>query len=337
MSESGYIAWGHGTTTVGANDCGCVYGEYNEAALVGPITKNCINQLRAWGIKVYSDVDTNNDRNMTVCVQNANADGVSFYFSVHCDYSGAPSGTYPIVYPGSAEGLRLANCLNAAVMCRLPIKTRGILQTDYYEVTYTDSPACIFETGGIKSDLATLRDKAELYGFALACGVMDYLGKDYDKTYHVDGKTITVDTKTATAPKLVASTATVEAIDCRYGDNNIVVGQMQRDLRAMGYTGADGNPLVVDDAFGTDTAYAVGTLQKLNGLTVDKIYGPNSDAALMREIRVVQRALVKLGYDIKVDGAVGNETHNALVDAQIKGGSTGDGIVGTETKAILGI
>jgi len=331
MSEKGYVAWGHGTTTTGGNDGGCVYGNYTEAGLVGPIVKACVTQLRKWGITVKSDVGTNNDRNMIVCVSDANAYGAEFYFSIHCDYDQAPSGTYPIAYPGSTQGIKLAQCLTNAVQARLPIGTRGILQTDYYEVRATNMPACIFETGGIKSDLTILRDRAQEYGYALACGVMDYLGKEYN---NVESVVQAASTPTAV---LTPTTTTVEDICCQFDDENIVVGQMQRDLRAMGYTGTDGSPLIVDDDFGANTKHAVLTLQKLHGLVQDGIYGPKSDAALMAEITKVQKALCAKGYKVNVDGAIGNETHNQLVKFQADNGLVADGIVGTKTEAALGI
>ena len=286
MSKDVFVAWGHGITTVNTNDKGCVYGNYTEADLVGPIAKACVAQLRKFGLSVESDTDTNNDRNMTYTVRDANAVGAKIYFSIHCDYDKAPSGTYPIVYKGSAEGIKLAQCLTNAVQARLPIGTRGILQTDYYEVTYTDMPACIFETGGIKADLAILRDRAQEYGYALACGIMDYYGKAYSNVESV------VQNASAPTQTLVATSSTTEDIDCRFDDENIVVGQMQRDLRAMGYTDTSGNPLTVDDDFGLNTKHAVLTLQKLHGLVQDGIYGPLSDAALMAEITKVQKALV---------------------------------------------
>ena len=97
-----------------------------------------------------------------------------------CDWNQAPSGTYPIVYPGSGEGIRLAQCLDNAVRARINIGTRGILQRADYEVSNTDMPAVIFETGSIRQDIGILRDHAAAYGFALACGVMDYFGLPYD-------------------------------------------------------------------------------------------------------------------------------------------------------------
>lgn len=330
MSIDVFSAWGHGIQTDGTPDCGCTDGNYTEAGLMGPIVRACVDQLRAWGLSVESDVDTGNDRNMTYTVRDANNANARIYFSVHCDWNQAPSGTYPIVYPGSAEGIRLAQCLDNAVRARIPIGTRGILQRADYEVANTDMPAVIFETGSIRQDIGILRDQAAAYGFALACGVMDYFGLYYDGS-----GAIAAPDQNITNPPI--STDAEGDIDCRFGDMNIVVGQMQRDLRTMAYEDQNGNELVIDDDFGPATEYAVKRLQSCHGLEIDGIYGPLSDAALMGEIRQVQEALVSKGYNLHVDGAVGQQTDLAIRDCQAKNGLVVDGIVGNATRAALEI
>ncbi|MDO4289240.1 MAG: N-acetylmuramoyl-L-alanine amidase, partial [Eubacterium sp.] len=98
-----YIAWGHGTQTDGTPDCGCSYNGVSEAELMGPIASALVAELRYHGLTVGSDVDTNNDRNMTYTVRDANGGGAKIYVSVHCDFYLAPSGTYPICHPYSPE------------------------------------------------------------------------------------------------------------------------------------------------------------------------------------------------------------------------------------------
>ena len=120
-------------------------------------------------------------------------------------------------------------------------------------------------------------------------------------------------------------------------DESIAVGQLQRDLRAMAYEDQNGNTLAIDDIYGPATEYAVKRLQSFHGLVVDGIYGPLSDGALMKEIRVVQNALIKVGYNIQADGAVGQQTDLAIRDFQAKHGLVVDGIVGQQTLAKLGI
>ena len=330
MAIDAFIAQGHGRSTDGTWDSGCTYGNYTEEKLMRPIVRSFVDTLRSHGLTVDSDIDTGNDRNCTYTIRDANVAGASIYISNHCDYELAPSGTYPIVYPGSSEGIRLAQCLDNAVRARIAIGTRGILQRDDMEVANTNMPACIFETGSIKADLAILRDQASAYGQAEAYGVLDYFGISYDATAPSAPSVSTVDTP-------VATTGTEKDICLEYGDESIVVGQLQKDLRAMAYEDENGNAIAVDDDFGPATLYAVKRLQSCHGLEVDGIYGPLSDAALMSEIREVQQALVNAGYSIEVDGAVGTQTDNTIRDFQFRHGLEVDGIVGTATRKALGI
>ncbi|MEF9918969.1 MAG: peptidoglycan-binding protein [Eubacterium sp.] len=315
---------GHGISTDGSWDCGCVDGNYTEADLMLLIVQKLVAKLRAIGVDVQTDADGGNDANITICVSRANNAGVDIYVSLHCDWNQAPSGTYPIVYPGSADGIRLAQCLDNAVRARLPIGTRGILQRADWEVTDTQMPACIFETGSILADIDILLD-SDAYSNALFCGVCDYFGIAYG------------DIPSAPSNPNVDNPVNTGDICLEFGDENIVVGQMQRDLRAMAYEDENGNALIVDDDFGRGTEYAVKRLQSCHGLEIDGIYGVLSDAALMGEIKQVQEALVAKGYNLHVDGAIGQQTDLAIRDFQAKNGLISDGIVGNATRAALGI
>lgn len=169
------IQCGHGVSTDGSWDAGCVYGKYSEAALMLKITKAAVKYLRANGFNVISDADNGNNKNMIADVRWANQAGARIYISIHCDYSKAPSGVMPLYV--SSSGKKLAKCLNKAVKSDLKMKSRGVQKrTDLWELNGTDMPACILETGAIKADLKTLRDKADAYGKAIAKGVCAYLG-----------------------------------------------------------------------------------------------------------------------------------------------------------------
>lgn len=329
MSVDEFVAWGHGISTDGSHDVGCTWNGYTEENLVGPIAKSMVACLRKNGLTVSSDVDTGNDRNCTYTIRDANACGAGLYTSIHCDWDQAPSGTYPIVYPDSSQGIRLAQCLDNAVRARIAIGTRGILQRADMEVADTTMPAVIFETGGIKADIGILTGQAEAYGVALACGIMDYLGHAYGSVQAAPA------VESVATP--VANTETAADICLERGDENIVVGQLQRDLRAMAYEDESGNAIVVDDDFGPATEYAVKRLQSCHGLQQDGIYGPLSDAALMQEVKQVQNALVARGYSLHVDGAIGTQTDNTIRDFQYRNGLEVDGIVGMQTRAKLGI
>lgn len=110
------------------------------------------------------------------------------------------------------------------------------------------------------------------------------------------------------------------------------VAQLQRDLNFCAYAAG-----TIDGDFGSQTQEAVLALQAYHDLEPDGIYGDQSDAALMAEIRLIQEALTKNGYHLAIDGAVGSETLAAITDFQKKNGLTVDGIVGNETLKSLGI
>lgn len=168
-----YLAVGHGVSSDGSWDCGCVDGQHTEADLVLAIGKVAAAKLRNMGFDVLTDADTGNDKNIAVCVPEANNWGADVYVSLHCDYNAAPSGMLPIVYPGSDDGIRLANCLIASAQTRNGLDTRGVIQRDDWEVSDTTMTACIFETGSIRTDIGKLLD-ANMFGEIVAYGIYDW-------------------------------------------------------------------------------------------------------------------------------------------------------------------
>lgn len=175
MSKTISVQCGHGVSTDGSWDSGCIYKGYSEAKLMLAITKAAVKYLRASGVKVQSDADHGNNKNMIADVRQANNSGVDMYLSIHCDYSGAPRGVMPLYVSGS--GKKLAKCLEKSIKKDLKMRSRGVQKrTDLWELNGTDMTACILETGSIKGDLVTLRDHPDKYGKAIAKGVCDYLG-----------------------------------------------------------------------------------------------------------------------------------------------------------------
>ena len=181
MSKKVALQCGHGKSVDGSWDCGTSYGGSTEAGLMLPITKSAVKYLRSYGVKVISDADTNNDKNMIVDVRWANKEKCDIYVSVHCDYYKAPSGVMPLYV--STNGKKLATCLNNAVKSGMGMKSRGVVRrTDLWELNGTDMPACILETGSIKADISVLKNKADAYGKAIAKGICDYLGVKVTET-----------------------------------------------------------------------------------------------------------------------------------------------------------
>ena len=175
MSKTIAVQCGHGVSTDGSWDSGCVYKGHTEAGLMLKITKSAVKYLRGCGIKVISDADNGNNKNMIADVRWANNLGCSLYVSIHCDYSGAPKGVMPLYVSGS--GKKLGKCLEKSIKKDLKMKSRGVQKrTDLWELNGTDMTACILETGSIKGDLATLRDHPDKYGKAIAKGICQYIG-----------------------------------------------------------------------------------------------------------------------------------------------------------------
>lgn len=175
MSKTIAVQCGHGVSTDGSWDSGCVYKGHTEAGLMLKITKSAVKYLRGCGIKVISDADHGNNKNMIADVRWANNVGCSLYVSIHCDYSGAPKGVMPLYVSGS--GKKLGKCLEKSIKKDLKMKSRGVQKrTDLWELNGTDMPACILETGSIKADLATLKNHPDKYGKAIAKGICQYMG-----------------------------------------------------------------------------------------------------------------------------------------------------------------
>lgn len=165
---------GHGVSIDGTWDSGCTYAGYTEAELMQDITKRAVKVLRKNGIRVLTDSDKDNNRNMISSVKWANAHNARLYISVHCDYKLAGSGVYPLYV--SSVGKKMANTVGKAVAKTMKMKFKGAgKRKDLYELTATDMPACIFETGAIKADLKKLKDY-KAYGDALAKAIMKYIG-----------------------------------------------------------------------------------------------------------------------------------------------------------------
>ena len=165
---------GHGTMTNGVWDSGAVYGSYTEADLMLPIVKAAVKILRKAGVRVITDADTNNNKNMNATIEWANSTGCKYYISVHCDYKGATRGVAPLYR--SATGKKMATTIGKYVAQQMGMRWKGAFyRTDCGELNKTKMPAVIFETGAIKADLKYLKESAK-YGKALAYGILKYIG-----------------------------------------------------------------------------------------------------------------------------------------------------------------
>ena len=173
-TDSLFLAVGHGTQLNGVWDSGCAYGQYTEAALMLPIVKAAVKLLRKSGVKVYTDADRDNDKNMIATVTEANKKKVKLYMSVHCDYKDATAGVNPLYV--SSKGKKFGEKVGKYIAKAMGMKYKGATyRTDLYELNKTDATSCILETGSIKEDLKKLKE-AKKYGRTLAKAICKYIG-----------------------------------------------------------------------------------------------------------------------------------------------------------------
>ena len=168
---------GHGTQLNGVWDSGCAYGKYTEAGLMLKIVKVAVKMLRKSGVRVISDCDNGNNRNMKSSVAWANSRGAKLYMSVHCDYKFSTAGVAPLYV--SKTGKEFATTVGKYVAKAMKMRWKGAFKrTNLYELNATKMPSVIFETGAIKADLKYLKDYKK-YGKALAKGICKYIGVKY--------------------------------------------------------------------------------------------------------------------------------------------------------------
>ena len=239
---------GHGRSIDGSWDPGCTYSTYTEAALCQNITKVAVKYLRQSGVKVISDSDSGNDKNMIGCVSWANQQKAKVYMSVHCDYSGASAGVYPLYV--TAAGKKIAKSVGKSVAKEMGMIYKGVCRrTDLYELNATDMPAVIFETGAIKADLAKLK-QSKKYGKALARAICKYIGVTF-----VDSSGIVLPPRGY----------------FKEGDIGENVKALQKFLNERGFDCGE-----VDGIYGKKTVSAVKKFQKRYGLEADGLFGAAS-------------------------------------------------------------
>lgn len=168
---------GHGKSLDGTWDPGCTYNKYTEAGLMYDITRVAVKWLRESGVKVITDSDDANNRNMKASVAWANSKKAKYYMSVHCDYKLATAGVAPLYK--SAAGKKMAEKIGKKVANLMGMTWKGAFRrTDLYELNATDMVSVIFETGSIKADLKYLKD-SKAYGKALAKAICAFIGVDF--------------------------------------------------------------------------------------------------------------------------------------------------------------
>lgn len=165
---------GHGKQLNGVWDSGCTYGNYTEAGLMLKIVQVAVKYLRKNGIRVLTDADTKNNRNMKSTVAWAEKHHCKRYMSVHCDYKLASAGVAPLYV--SDAGKKMAVTVGKYIAKKMGMKWKGAFKRkDLFELNAPSVPSVILECGAIKADLKYLKQYKK-YGKALAYGIMKYIG-----------------------------------------------------------------------------------------------------------------------------------------------------------------
>lgn len=100
--------------------------------------------------------------------------------------------------------------------------------------------------------------------------------------------------------------------------------EIQRDLQYLGFYFG-----VIDGKIGLQTKKAIKSFQKSFELTVDGIFGSNSEKKMISIIKQIQ---TKIGCSL-IDGIVGSETIEKTKQFQLRNNLTIDGICGIKTRA----
>jgi peptidoglycan hydrolase-like protein with peptidoglycan-binding domain len=126
------------------------------------------------------------------------------------------------------------------------------------------------------------------------------------------------------------------------GESGREVRKLESNLAGLGYTDAQGRPLVVDGSFTAETKQAVENYQRAAGLSsVDGRAGPQTLGSIDQTVRGVQQNLVTLGITgpngqpVGVDGYYGEGTREAVKTFQQNNGLDPTGIADEATRRAI--
>ena len=152
--------------------CGCGLRECDVAKSIADLVEH---YLVAAGVEVVGNMQ---DDSLYVITSTANESDADIFVSIHCNaFNGEAHGTETCVYPCSARGKRLGNCIQRQIVDNLDTTDRGLKdRPGLYVLKYTDMPAALVELAFIdnEDDAAMLRDNQDDFAHAIARGVTDY-------------------------------------------------------------------------------------------------------------------------------------------------------------------
>ena len=160
---------------------GACAGGVTEAEIVYRIAWFAAQELRRRGHEVRLTRGRNIDNDeLAFRAALANEWDADLFISIHCNAAIRPSaeGTETYCFPGSANGRKLATCLQFCVTDALLTEDRGVKEADFQVLRETRCPAVLLECGFISNgvDRAMLTDRLEQWrlGAAIAKAVDDY-------------------------------------------------------------------------------------------------------------------------------------------------------------------
>ena len=173
-----YINAGHGNAQVYNSDQGAVNPRLGlrENQLAAKVAEMVVPYLQKVGYTVRSWQDDA----LGAIARDVNNWGADVCVSIHCNSVADPNpqGVETLVYPGYAEDLRLAKCVQAQVVESVTFPDRGVkFRTDLGILSIPRCPAILVEMGFISNDVEGLfiDTEADVYARAIARGITDYV------------------------------------------------------------------------------------------------------------------------------------------------------------------
>ena len=157
-------------------DCGAVNRHLNlyenlVAAAIGALVEKYL-------VAAGCEVKSLQDESLRGICRAANEWDADLFVSIHCNaFNETARGTETHTYPGDKDGYRLAECINNQLISSLPLKDRGVKESNFTVLSGTEMPAVLVETAFIDEDRdgLLLRDNQDDFARAIARGVTDYL------------------------------------------------------------------------------------------------------------------------------------------------------------------
>jgi len=138
-------------------------GPYEPGACAGGVTEATMNLaiskalgriLKLLGYEVIYTRDGDIESDDLGCrTQLANDEGADLFVSIHCNSAESVdvNGVEVYHYPGSSEGMLLADDIQGLLALTTPLKDRGVKEADFAVLRLADMPAVLVECGFLSS------------------------------------------------------------------------------------------------------------------------------------------------------------------------------------------